>query len=403
MRVSHKLFTIACLASVSFAVPAFAQEEEAPAAVQAFLDNIETQMGAEVDYESVDEDGSGNVVLKGLSVTKPAKGEEPGLTMKIGETAFNDISEEGDTLYKVGSASFKDTTVDVTGKDFSFSMSMPEGTAEDWFIRETPENPTPEQAMMAGSALARKMTGGKMTFTAMGQSVTADGLEATWDGDPNTLAGTYTMKVTNIAIPEQVVTMMDPSGMLKQLGYSSLSFDVSGDGTTTKTGDNFGYTINTAISGRDMAGIKLGISASDIPMAVFAELQKAQAAGTEPDFNALMPQIQNISFNSASLRFEDASLTKKLLPMLAAMQGMDEKTLVASVGPMMQMGLMQLQNEAFATQAVAAVNAFLSDPKSLTVAAKPAAPVKVSDFMAMNPNAPGEAITKLGVSVSAND
>ena len=41
--------------------------------------------------------------------------------------------------------------------------------------------------------------------------------------------------------------------------------------------------------------------------------------------------------------------------------------------------------------------------KSLTIAAKPANPVKVSEIMALDPNAPGAAITKLGVSVSAND
>ena len=58
--------------------------------------------------------------------------------------------------------------------------------------------------------------------------------------------------------------------------------------------------------------------------------------------------------------------------MVAAMQGMDEATLVASVGPMVQMGLMQLQNEAFAQQAMAAVTSFLKDPKSLTITAKPA-------------------------------
>lgn len=403
MKISHKLFTIACLASISFAGVALAQEEEAPAAVQAFLDNIEAQSGAEVDYEAVKEDGDGNVTLTGLTVTKAAKGDEPGLTLKIGQSEFNDISEESDTLYKVGNAKFANTTVDVTGKDFAFNMSMPESSAEEWFIHESAENPTPEQAMMSATALARKMSAGKMIFTAMGQTVTADGLETTWDGDPNTLAGTYTMKVTNIAIPEAVVSMMDPSGMLKQLGYTSLSFDVSGDGTTTRTGDNFTYAVNSTIAGRDMAAIKLGVSAGDIPLAVFAELQKAQSAGTEPDFTALMPQIQNIVFNGASLRLEDASLTRKLLPMLAAMRGMDEKTLVASIGPMMQMGLMQLQNEAFASQASAAVNAFLADPKSLTVSANPAAPVKVSDFMAMNPNAPGEAISKLGVTVSAND
>ena len=116
------------------------------------------------------------------------------------------------------------------------------------------------------------------------------------------------------------------------------------------------------------------LSAGDIPLAVYAELQKMQDGGKQPDFNALMPQIQAISMADASLRFEDQSITKKVLPMIAAMQGMDEKTMIASVGPMMQMGLMQLQNQAFADQALAAVNAFLADPKSLTITAKPAEP-----------------------------
>ena len=49
-----------------------------------------------------------------------------------------------------------------------------------------------------------------------------------------------------------------------------------------------------------------------------------------------MPQMQT-SLLPARLRFEDQSITKKVLPMVAAMQGMDEKTFLASLGPMLQM------------------------------------------------------------------
>ena len=198
-------------------------------------------------------------------------------------------------------------------------------------------------------------------------------------------------------------SMMDQGGMLKQLGYSNLSFDIASTGKMSIKGDNLDYAFDVGLTGRDIATIKLALAAADIPMAVYSELQKMQDGGKQPDFTALMPQIQAISLSGASVRFEDQSITKKVLPMIAAMQGMDEKTLIASVGPMMQMGLMQLQNQAFAEQTAAAVNSYLADPKSLTIAAKPAAPVKVSDLMTLNPNAPGEAITKLGVSVSAND
>jgi hypothetical protein len=402
MTFSHKMFMIVCLASTAFAVPAMAQEEEVPAAVQAFLDNIERQTSVEPTYDSVAESDDG-VTLKNLTLSKAAEGEEPAITLKIAEATFSEISEEGEALYRVGSATFDNMTVDVTGKDFSFNLALPESSAEGWYIHEVGDNPTPQKAMLATSSLAKKMSAGKMTFTSMGQTFTVDGIETNWDGDPKTGSGKFNMRVSNIAIPEAALAMVDQGGMLKQLGYTSLSFDILSDGETVAKGENMDYAFNVGLTGRDIATIRVGLSAGDVPIAVFAELQKAQSAGKEPDFNALMPQIQNISISGASLKLEDHSITKKILPMVAAMQGMDEKTLVASVGPMLQMGLMQLQNEAFAQQAMSAVTSFLNDPKSLTIKAAPAAPLKVSEFMAMDPNAPGAAITKLGVSVSAND
>jgi hypothetical protein len=155
--------------------------------------------------------------------------------------------------------------------------------------------------------------------------------------------------------------------------------------------------------GKDMGVMKVAITASDVPLAVYGELQKAQTTGKEPDFSALMPQLQNISFGHFSFRFEDASLTKRLLPLAAAMQGMDEAAMVANAGAMLQIGLMQLNNQAFTDQVVGAVNSFLKEPKSITVALKPAVPVKVQQLMTLNPADPGAAISLLGVSVTAND
>lgn len=403
MHYSHKMFIILCLSGTALSMPAMAQEEEVPAVAQAFFDNIERQIKAEVDYESVEEDGDGNVTIKNMTIDRKSVGEEPSVAFKMAEATLEDVTEEGESLYQVGSATFSGVSVDVTSKEFSFNMAVPESSAEGWFIHELGDNPTPLETMLSTSTLARKMTGGKMTITAMGQTVTADGLESTWDGDPKTGSGTYAMKLVNIAIPESVIALVDQGGMLKQLGYSSLSIDLSGGGKVEMNNEVLDYDVNFGIASRDMAAIKFNLNAGDIPLAVFAEMQNAQKSGKEPDFAALMPQIQNIMLSGVSFRFEDASLTRKLLPMLAAMQGMDEATLIASAGPMLQMGLMQLQNQEFAQQASAAVNSFLKDPKSLTIAAKPASPVKVSEIMGMDPNAPGAAITKLGVSVSAND
>jgi hypothetical protein len=252
-------------------------------------------------------------------------------------------------------------------------------------------------------SVARRMASGKIIVNTMGQTITADGYEATWDGDPVTGAGSFNTKLSNVVIPEQAVAMMDPTGTLKGLGYATLAFDIAGDGKLAVEGDQVGFDFSFAYIGRDMGTFRFGASASEIPMAVFGELQKAQTAGKEPDFAALMPEVQKINLNGVQLRFEDASITKKLLPMLAAMQGMDEATMVANAGAMVQVGLMQLNNQAFTEQVVAAVSSFLQDPKSITVALKPAAPVTVMELMTLNPADPGAAIGKLGVTVTAND
>ncbi|WP_373505137.1 hypothetical protein [Aestuariivirga sp.] len=397
------MFMIACLTTTAFAMPAWAADE-VPPAVQAFLDSVERQTSVEPTYESVEQDSDGTVTITNLTIAKPAGVDEPAVTMKIGESEFSDIEDEGDGIFQIGSATFSNMTAEVKGKDFAVNVAIPEGSAEGWYVSELADNPTPQQAMRANmTSVARRMSADKWTITAMGQTYSVDGYEQTWDGDPKTGAGNFTMKVSNIAIPEAAIAMLDQGGMLKQLGYTALNFDVTSDGKVDVQGENIGYDFNFGVTGRDIATIRFGFAAADIPMSVFNELQKMQNSAETPDINALMPQLQNISISGASFRFEDASITKKVLPMIAAMQGMDEATMVASVGPMLQMGLMQLQNEAFAQQTMAAVTSFLKDPKSLTINAKPAAPVKVSDFMAINPNAPGEAITRLGVSVSAND
>lgn len=401
MRYTHKFFIILFMSSAAFALPAMAQDISP--AVQAMLDNIEHQSKIKPTYKSIDTGPDGSVTINRLELNKPSEGNTPAITMWIDETILTDISDEGDGLYQIGKASFNNLSGDVSGDGFALTVEMPEGSIEGWYVKTVSDSPTPEDTLRASMSVARKVTAGKMNAAAMGQKFTMDGYETTWDGDPVTGAGKFTMKVNNIAIPEQAVAMMDQTGMLKQLGYGGLNFDFDSVGQMDIENGNIGLDFNFGVTGRDIGVVKFGIAAADVPIAVYAELQAAQETGKQPDMSALMPQVQNISFSDFSLRFEDGSITKKILPMIAAMQGMDEKGLIAMAGPMLQMGLMQFQNQAFAEQTAAAVNDFLKDPKSLTIVAKPGTPVKVSDFMTMNPNAPGEIISRLGVSVSSND
>ena len=400
MRSVHKLFALALIAST--ALPGLSQAEEAPPAVQAFLTNLERQMSGKHAHEGITTDGNGNTTITNLTLAVPANGASPGLNLKMGEAVFSGISEQGQSLYQIDQASFSNISIEVSGES-GFSISVPQSSAEGWYIRALGDNPTPVDQLLATSSFARKISSGKINLTAGGQAISVDGVQSTWDGDPNTGAGKFNVNVSNIAIPESALALVDQVGLLKQLGYTSLNLDLTTMGDMKLDGEKVSYRLDLGINGRDIAKLSFGAGFADIPLAVYAQLLSAHTEGKEPDYDALLPQMQQVLLNGASLRFEDQSLVNRLMPMAAAMNGMDEKTLRASIGPMVQLSLVQFQNEAFAQQAMAAVSAFFADPKSLTITAKPATALSVAQLSAMDPNKPGEAITRLGLTVTAND
>lgn len=402
MKTTLRTAVFLLLATSALTVPSRA--EDVPPVVAAIFKNWDAQLKTTPTYDKIETDGSGNVTITNLAATVGTQDPTSQVKLSIASVKLENVAAEADGLIDVGTATFTGTKVDVAGiENQSFSVEIPQSSLQDWYVAVVNDAPTPLQAFRATMGIAKKITSGEIKVTAMGQSLSAAGVDTTWAGDPVTGAGKTTMSLKDFVIPEAALALMDPTGQLKQLGYTDLTFNVTGDGEMTVSGDNFGMSGNVGLSGKDLGEIKVAYGALDIPVAVMAALQAAQKAGTPPDFNALMPQLMNVALNNVQIRFEDASITKKLLPIIAKQSGMDEATMVASAGAMAQVGLMQLKNQAFTDQVVKSINAFLADPKSFTVNVKPAAPVKVQQIMTLDPANPGAAIDVLGVSVTAND
>ena len=394
----------AVLLLAATALTAPAQAQDVPPVVSAIFKSWETQLRATPAYDKIDTDSSGNVTITNLAANVGASDPTTSMRLTIGSIALQNVAPEADGLISVGTATFSDTTVEFAGPDSkSIVVELPKSGVEDWHVAVLGANPTPLQSFRATMGIARKMTSGEIKVTAEGQSFTAKGVESAWSGDPVTGAGKTTMSLTDLAIPEAALAMMDPSGQLKALGYNDVTLNMTGEGELSVTGENFGMTGSFGVSGKDMAGLTFSYGASEIPLAVMAELQTAQKSGRPPDFNMLMPQLMNVSLSGFKIRFDDASITKKVLPLIARMQGMDEAAMVANAGAMMQLSLMQLKNQAFTDQVVNAVNAFLKEPKSFTISLAPAAPIKVQQIMTLDPTNPGAAIDLFGASVTAND
>lgn len=402
--MKNTLHAAAILLLAATALSAPAQAQDIPPVVAAIFKNWETQLKATPTYDKIDTDSSGNVTISNLAATAGVQDPNTTVKLSIGSIALENVAAESDGLIGVGTATFSDTKLEFAGPDNkSIVVEIPKSAAADWYVAVLGANPTPLQSFRASMGIAKTMTSGEIKITAEGQTFAARGVETAWSGDPLTGAGKTTMSLNDLVIPEAALAIIDPSGQLKALGYSDLTLNIKGDGEVTVAGDNFGMTGTVGFSSKDMAGITFSYGASDIPIAVMAELQSAQKAGRPADFNALMPQLMNVSLSGLKFRFEDASITKKVLPLIARMQGMDEAAMVANAGAMMQLSLMQLKNQAFTDQVVGAVNTFLKDPKSLTLSLAPAAPLKVQQIMTLDPTNPGAAVDLVGASVTAND
>ncbi|MCA3561043.1 MAG: hypothetical protein IOC82_08465 [Aestuariivirga sp.] len=400
MSLIRRYLAAACLSSAAL-VPGLAQAQDAPPAVKAFLENLQRQTSVKPSYDSLKVDG-GNVTITNLALSKPAKDNDPALSVKTAEVSLTGISDQGNSLWKVGEARFTNTSVEITDKDAKLSMSIPGASAEGWYIRALPAAPSPRDEMLSNLTFANKMTSGPITITTSGQTLKIDSIDTVWTGDPATGTGQYTLKVSNLAIPGSTLAFFGNGDMWKKLGYDSLNIDLRTEGDLSPSGDDLAYSFGLSLGARDVGSLSFKVAVDKLPVAAYAQMLKDQMSGKSFDFAGLSPQLQGVTVKGASLRFDDASITRKMLPLMAAMQGMDEKVLIASIPPNVQLTFVQLQNEALTKQAVDAVTKFLADPKSLMLSINPASPMKVSDISALDPAKPGDAVTKLGVTVTAN-
>ena len=142
-------------------------------------------------------------------------------------------------------------------------------------------------------------------------------------------------------------------------------------------------------------------------VASLRDLQKQAAENPEGDGSAqglaVLGLLQQMTFLSSEIGFGDDGLTNKVLGYVAQNQGMKPADIANQAKMVVPFVLAQLNNPELTAQASQAVSAFLDDPQSLTISARPAQPVPFAPLFATAMTTPAELTKSLGVTVSAND
>lgn len=116
---------------------------------------------------------------------------------------------------------------------------------------------------------------------------------------------------------------------------------------------------------------------------------------------SLMFVAFGITLNEASALFTDASLTDRVLSMLAEDQGTDLETMRAQAAGIVPFLVAALQRPDFLTMVTAAAGAFLENPGTLRIDMRPDEPVPVLQLVEASETDPGLVVDLLNMEVSA--
>ncbi|WP_034492096.1 hypothetical protein [Afifella pfennigii] len=112
--------------------------------------------------------------------------------------------------------------------------------------------------------------------------------------------------------------------------------------------------------------------------------------------------IGAMSVSSFTLTYEDASLAGRVLEHYAKAQNMSREEYANQLSAALPFMLSFLQNPEFQSEAAAAIGAFLTDPKSLTISVEPSDPVSGAQILQLIGTAPQTIPDILNASVKAN-
>ena len=237
-----------------------------------------------------------------------------------------------------------------------------------------------------------------------GEPLSLDSYEATLSGKYALLPEKTDSRIGNLTIPHGMLAATPESRELfDALGYKKLVLHAEGTGSYDEATGR--YATGTKLGVDDAGALHIAYALAALtPARLTALLTPIFMAGSgEPDPALLMHAAGPIALESFTLRFEDASLTRRLLAYAAKLQGIDEQTLISNMAALAQLGIGTMGQPEFTAAAIGAMTSFLKDPRSITFSVAPAKPVEIQELMALDPANPGAAITLLGISVKAND
>jgi hypothetical protein len=213
----------------------------------------------------------------------------------------------------------------------------------------------------------------------------------TLDIDDGGLPRDFTLDVASISIPAEFIAQADNDfqQLMEGLGYSSLMLNLAIEGGYETAADRLtlrNFAVDADGVGKfSLSGVISNVKASEL----------ASDAGSDA--------LANGNLENLAIRFDNAGVVERALDMQAKMMGASREDIVAQLNGALPFMLNAINNPAFQEKVAKAGQAFLSDPKSLTITANPAQPVPFQEIMGNAMSSPQTLPDVLAIDVTANN
>jgi hypothetical protein len=391
-HVLHKLAISTFLLTIPFHA-AYAQDANA---VAERFKKVLADQNINLAWKGVSGDAS-SLVLEGVTFTPASQAQ----AVALGNVTLDGVTEQ-DGGYRIETISTEPYSftqegakIDISAATFSGVTLPPEGETD----------PVASMMMYDGMDLANvSVTMADKTVFAM------DGLsfEVTPPADGKALefTGSAEKFTADLSMAE------DPQAkkVIEALGYQTISGNFEMAGSWQPTDGRMGLTqYDITVDDAGTFGFTFDLGGyTPAFLKSLQELQKKMAeqpAGADNSAQglAMLGLMQQLTFHTANIRFDDDSLTGKVLDYVAKQQNMKPEDIANQAKAIVPFLTAQLNNPELSAEITAAVTTFLDDPKSIEIDAAPTAPVPFALIAAGAMATPLDLPKTLGVSVTAND
>ncbi|GGD82580.1 MULTISPECIES: hypothetical protein [Rhizobium] len=353
--------------------------------------------GGTIAAENIDIDGT-TVTLKNVTV-KPTGGE----SLPIGEVTLTGVEEDEDGGYYIEEAAFPD----INKTEDGVTVTAQELTLGGISIPATAGGDTLDTMMLYESAHTgplKVVKDGAEVFSVLesNMNLTLREDESGFDFD-----GAFKSMKADLTKTQDAQS----KDAIEKLALQHVQGDITMKGAWELAPGTIDIS-EFALDFTNVGKLNLGFKISGYTMAFMKSMQDAmKESEANPNKEqsqqalglAMLGLMQQLSFEAAQVRFEDASITKRALDYAGSQQNMSGKQMADSLKAMTPIMLAQLNIPELQNAVSAAVNTFLDDPKSLTVKAAPEKPVPFPTIVGAAMGAPNTLPQVLGVKVTAND